>query len=66
VAGRPAAEHSPARCTTEELRREFLIQNLYAPEGVHAVYSHIDRMVSLGVKDCIYISRGGAERHLRQ
>ena len=36
------------RYTTEELRAEFLIQDLYAPNEVHAVYSHVDRMVTLG------------------
>ena len=36
------------RYTTEELRKEFLIQDLYAPNEVHAVYSHVDRMVTLG------------------
>ena len=37
------------RYTTEELRREFLIENLYVPDTVQAVYSHVDRMVVLGV-----------------
>lgn len=37
------------RYTTEELRKEFLIQNLYAPDEVHAVYSHVDRMVTFGI-----------------
>ena len=30
------------RYTTEELRKEFLIQNLYQPDTVQAVYSHVD------------------------
>ena len=34
--------------STEDLRREFLITNLYAPDKVNAVYSHVDRMVTLG------------------
>ena len=34
--------------TTEETRNEFLIQNLYVPNEVVAVYSHVDRMVTLG------------------
>ena len=38
-----------ARYTTEELRKEFLIQNLYQPDTVQAVYSHVDRMVVLGI-----------------
>ena len=37
------------RYTTEELRREFLIENLYVPDQVRAVYSHVDRMVVLGI-----------------
>lgn len=37
------------RYTTEELRREFLIQDLYRPDTVNAVYSHVDRMVVLGI-----------------
>ena len=37
------------RYTTEELRREFLIQDLYRPDEVVAVYSHVDRMVVLGI-----------------
>lgn len=37
------------RYTTEELRKEFLIQNLYQPDTIQAVYSHVDRMVVLGI-----------------
>ena len=37
------------RYTTEELRREFHITGLYRPDTVQAVYSHVDRMVTLGV-----------------
>ena len=37
------------RYTTQELRNEFLIQNLYQPDTVQAVYSHVDRMVVLGI-----------------
>lgn len=36
------------RYTTEETRNEFLIENLYAANEVVAVYSHVDRMVTLG------------------
>ena len=36
------------RYTTEEMRREFLIENLYVPNQVVSVYSHVDRMVTLG------------------
>ena len=37
------------RYTTEELRKEFHITGLYQPDTVQAVYSHVDRMVTLGV-----------------
>ena len=36
------------RYTTEEIRNEFLIENLYVENEVTAVYSHVDRMVTLG------------------
>lgn len=36
------------RYTTKELRSEFLINNLYEANEVKSVYSHIDRMVTLG------------------
>ncbi len=36
------------RYTTEETRNEFLIENLYVANEVTAVYSHVDRMVTLG------------------
>ncbi len=42
------------RYTTEELRKEFLIENLYTPDKVNAVYSHVDRMVTLG---CMPVSK---------
>ena len=35
--------------TTEELRNEFLITDLYQPDTVQTVYSHVDRMVVLGI-----------------
>ncbi len=37
------------RYTTQQLRDEFLIENLYQPDQVQAVYSHVDRMVVLGI-----------------
>ena len=37
------------RYTTQEIRREFLIENLCVPDQVVPVYSHVDRMVTLGV-----------------
>ena len=49
------------RYTTEELRKEFLIQDLYKPDEVTAVYSHVDRMVTLGcmpVKEKVSIDKG--------
>jgi 4-deoxy-L-threo-5-hexosulose-uronate ketol-isomerase len=39
-----------ARYTTEETRAEFLIQNLYVDDTVKVVYSHVDRMVTFGIK----------------
>ena len=37
------------RYTTEELRNEFLITDLYVADTVKATYSHVDRMVILGI-----------------
>ena len=36
------------RMTGAEIRREFLIENLFAADEVRPVYSHVDRMVTLG------------------
>ncbi len=49
------------RYTTEEVRDEFLIENLYVADEVTAVYSHVDRMVTLGcmpVKETVSIDKG--------
>ena len=49
------------RYTTEELRDEFFVTNLYQPDHVAAVYSHVDRMVVLGimpVKETLPIDKG--------
>ena len=49
------------RYTTEEIRGEFLIENLYKKDEVVAVYSHVDRMVTLGcmpVDEVVSISKG--------
>ena len=49
------------RYTTEEIRGEFLIEDLYKKDEVVAVYSHVDRMVTLGcmpVEEVISISKG--------
>jgi len=46
---------------TEETREEFLITGLYKPDEVVAVYSHVDRMVTLGcmpVNEAIAIDKG--------
>ena len=37
------------RYTTEETRKEFLIEKLFEADETTAVYSHVDRMVTLGV-----------------
>ncbi len=49
------------RYTTEELREEFLVENLYVADTVRAVYSHVDRMVVFGimpVKEVVPIGKG--------
>ena len=49
------------RYTTEETRDEFLITGLYKAEQVVAVYSHVDRMVTLGcmpVSEVVALEKG--------
>ena len=49
------------RYTTEELRDEFLIENLYVADTVQCVYSHVDRMVTMGcmpVNEVVSIDKG--------
>ena len=49
------------RYTTQETRDEFLITGLYQPDQVVSVYSHVDRMVTLGcmpVKEVVSIDKG--------
>ena len=49
------------RYTTEETRREFLIEKLFVADEVVAVYSHVDLMVTLGimpVNDTVSIDKG--------
>jgi len=49
------------RYTTEETRSEFLIQDLYQADTIVAVYSHVDRMVTLGcmpVNEVVPIDKG--------
>ena len=50
-----------ARYTTEELRKEFLITDLYKADEVVCVYSHVDRMVTFGcmpVHEVVPIDKG--------
>lgn len=44
-----ASPNDVKRYTTEELRKEFLITDLYVADTVKATYSHVDRMVILGI-----------------
>ena len=49
------------RYTTEETRNEFLIEQLFVADEVISVYSHVDRMVTLGampVNEKISIEKG--------
>jgi len=49
------------RYTTEDTRNEFLIEKLFVADEVVAVYSHVDRMVTLGimpVSDTVAIDKG--------
>ena len=49
--------------TTERLRDEFLIENLFVPEKIKMVYSHIDRIIVGGIypKNEELILRAGKE-----
>lgn len=54
------------RYTTQEIRKEFLIETLFVPDQVISVYSHVDRMVILGimpVKEQVSIDKGIDIRH---
>jgi len=49
------------RYTTDQTRREFLISDLYKADTVVSVYSHVDRMVTLGimpVNEAVNIDKG--------
>ncbi|MCI1981980.1 MAG: 5-dehydro-4-deoxy-D-glucuronate isomerase [Oscillospiraceae bacterium] len=35
--------------TTDEIRKEFLIEKLFVPDDATAVYSHVDRIVTMGI-----------------
>ncbi|MCI9458011.1 MAG: 5-dehydro-4-deoxy-D-glucuronate isomerase [Oscillospiraceae bacterium] len=46
--------------TTDEIREEFLIETLFVPDDVTAVYSHVDRIVTMGampVKDTLKLDK---------
>lgn len=49
-----ANQRDVKRYTQDELREEFLITDLYSPDQIKAVYSHVDRMVTLG---CMPVER---------
>lgn len=56
-----ASPNDVKRYTTEELRKEFLITDLYEADTVKATYSHVDRMVVMGimpVKEKVSIDKG--------
>jgi len=49
------------RYTNEELRKEFLITDLYQPDTVQVTYSHVDRMLIMGimpVNEAVAIDKG--------
>ncbi|MDR1519944.1 MAG: 5-dehydro-4-deoxy-D-glucuronate isomerase [Planctomycetota bacterium] len=43
-----ANQRDMKRYTTEELRREFFIEKVFAPDDVTGVYSHVDRVIAMG------------------
>jgi 4-deoxy-L-threo-5-hexosulose-uronate ketol-isomerase len=45
----PANPEDAKQYTTERLRKDFLIQDLFVPGKVRLVYSHVDRVVTGGV-----------------
>ena len=48
------------RWTTEEVRNEFLIEKIFVADDVTAVYSHVDRIVTMGampVKESLKIDK---------
>ena len=56
-----ANQRDVKRYTTQELRDEFLITGLYQPDTIVAVYSHVDRMVTMGcmpVNEVVPIDKG--------
>lgn len=56
-----ASPNDVKRYTTEEIRNEFLITDLYQPDTVQVTYSHVDRMVIMGimpVSEAVSIDKG--------
>ena len=47
--------------TTEDIRREFLIETLFRPDEVIATYSHVDRMVAVAA--CRSTNRSHRQGH---
>jgi 4-deoxy-L-threo-5-hexosulose-uronate ketol-isomerase len=44
----PAHSRDAKHYTTDRLREEFLVQNLFVPGKIQRVYSHIDRIITMG------------------
>lgn len=44
----PANSKDVKHYTTDRLREEFLIQDLFTPDKIQRVYSHIDRIITMG------------------
>ncbi|MHC1727119.1 MAG: 5-dehydro-4-deoxy-D-glucuronate isomerase [Syntrophobacteraceae bacterium] len=45
----PAHPEDFRKLTTEQIRRDYLIEDLFEPGKIHLVYSHIDRIIVGGV-----------------
>lgn len=45
----PVHREQVKRMTTNELRTDFHIGQLFKPDALHLVYSHIDRVIAGGV-----------------
>ncbi len=45
----PANSRDAKHYTTERLREEFLIEELFVPGRIKRVYSHIDRIITMGI-----------------
>lgn len=47
--------------TTERIRKDFLVQELFTPDKIRMVYSHVDRIIVAGIcpaKDVLYLEAG--------